>query len=193
MYKTMITDCVRLFFATILALFSAAANSDLLGVNAGVTPYACVDGRARVLLAFDPAWGRRGWAPFGGGPKDSNEPVYETAKREFHEESNCAFAFLDLTDVPYSHSRGFYNYVAEVPYHTIEHIAARRTCQNVERSNWVWVDYERLIAALQKPDKVSSLVTLEPKRTIHLWSKSAKQLRLALQKGILPLENPCGN
>ena len=190
----MITDNVRSFFAIIFTLFPVAVNSEPLGVNAGVTPYACVDGQARVLLAFDSAWGRRGWAPFGGGPKNSKEPVYETAAREFHEESNCAFAKPDLANLPYSHSLGFYSYVTEVPYRSVDVISSQRACRHVERSKWVWVDYALFIEALRKPGKVSALTTLEASRpTIHLWSKSAKQLRLALQQGILPDSNPCAD
>jgi len=63
---------------------------------AGVVPYALVDGSAKLLLGKQTEEGRRAgfWQGFGGG-RDPGETLFETALREFAEESRQS-----LTDVP---------------------------------------------------------------------------------------------
>ena len=171
------------------------AQLPLTNVNAGVLPYACVDGNARYLLAFDPNPDRLGWANFGGGPAEG-ELAKETALREFNEETNCVFDINDIDLDSLSGPSGFfgyYTYLAEVPYTDPKTISAPRTCAHVERTDWVWVNHDDLIAALTGFDPVARMDSIEPARSIHLWDGSAGSLRKALGDDVISKADPCVN
>ena len=181
----------------ILALFvggCVSADDDSQGAPAGVIPYACVDGAALVLLAFDEEPGRRGWGHFGG-THEPGESVAETAAREFREESNCAFAGPSAEDlallVP-SSSGGFVSFFAELRYQSISKISQDRpACPDVERSRWVWVRHADLVRALAT-DPPTKIDTVEGDvESIHLWPRAAGALQRAVEDGVLPDADPC--
>jgi 8-oxo-dGTP pyrophosphatase MutT (NUDIX family) len=164
------------------------ANSTLLYASpAGVIPYACLDGEAHVLLAFDPQSSRLGYGAFGGGSR-GDETVAETAAREMREETRCAFdrptAEALEASTP-SHSAGFYSYVAQVPYIPREDIPKSPCEARVERYDWQWVLLADLLPALDgEVDRPE--VPLSPMhQTINLWQGAAESLRQAKRDGIL--------
>ena len=166
------------------------------GAPAGVLPYACQAEGAQELLAFDPALDRRGWGHFGGGAQ-GEETLAQTAARELHEETNCAFTgptALDLRGRSPSRWGAFHTFFAPVVYRSPERIAEPRdACRDVERSQWVWVDHAELVAALDGDgDGAVEMPTRtgEPER-IALWAGAAASLRKALADGVLPKDDPC--
>lgn len=172
----------------------SAGASTLTDVNAGVAPYACTDGGARYLLAFDPHPRRLGYGAFGGGPK-KGELVSETALRELREETNCVYSQDTLQTLSLkgpSKSGRFYSFVAEVPYVTPEQIKESRTCRDVERFNWLWVSHDALIKGLQSEVSDPRIEAVsKPGHTVRIWSGAAKSLRSVLNDGHLTLNDPC--
>jgi len=189
---------VALCLAVVLVLSGcgcASPSDDPQGTPSGVIPYACVDGAALVLLAFDSEPKRRGWGQFGGTPKHG-ESIPETAAREFHEEANCAFAGPgpeELALLAPSESRGFFSFFAEVPYRSPAEIAADRpACPDVERSRWVWVRHADLVHALAAEGATRLIPTaVGDTEAVHLWSGAAASLRRAREEGVLPDADPC--
>lgn len=197
--------CAFALVAALLACAPGAHGPDriergdaLRGVPAGVVPYACVDGAARVLLAFDPEPERAGWGHFGGTPKPG-ETAADTAARELHEETNCAFpgpAAAELAALPASRSGAFYSFCVELPYRPPAEIARPRAdCPDVERSRWVWVRHADLLAALAGDAARPTVETVAPggtaPGTIDLWPGATASLRRALADGVLPRADPC--
>lgn len=161
---------------------------------AGIAAFACTDGTALHLLAFDPVPGREAWAHLGGRA-EAGESTAQTAVREFREESNCAFGDR-VPDVGTltgpSVAGGFSTYVARVPFIAAATIARARDCAHVERARWVWVAHERLIAALRSPAAGPVVeVAQGPVGSVHLWPVSARALRKALDERVLPADDPC--
>lgn len=169
----------------------------LRGVPAGVVPYACVEGAALVLLAYDPEPDRAGWGHFGGSSK-WRETAAETAARELREETNCAFPgprAADLSGLPASGSGGFWTFCAELPWRDPAQIARPRPgCPDVERSRWVWVRHADLVAALDGPSTRPEVAVAsggELPQTIALWPGAAGSLRRSVEHGVLAREDPC--
>ena len=161
---------------------------------AGVAAFACKNGAALHLLAFDPVPGREAWAHLGGRA-EAGESTAQTAVREFREESNCAFG----DSIPEagalvgpSVAGGFSTYVMRVPFIASASIAQSRDCAHVERAHWVWVAHDKLLAALHSADDSPVVEVAEgPRRTVHLWPVSARALRKAIDDQVLPTGNPC--
>ena len=179
----------------LLALGCEPSGDNQRGVPAGVIPYACVDAEALVLLAFDAEPERRGWGHFGGTAR-WGESVAQTAARELHEETNCAFSepsAEQLEGLPSSRSGPFVSFFAEVPYQPISQISQDRpTCPSVERSRWVWVRRVDLIRALVGGGQETQIDTVEGDvDAIHLWPGAASSLRRAVEDGVLPRADPC--
>jgi 8-oxo-dGTP pyrophosphatase MutT (NUDIX family) len=165
-------------------LISSAAVAEPKG-NAGVIPYSCQGGQALVLLAYDPYYKRRGWGAFGGSNK-LGETIDETASREFYEETNCAFDKLKLRDKPYSQSKNYYTFFAQVDYQAAFTISARQSsCNNVERHSWLWVQHRDLLIALDSNEDINVANDDEHGDTIHLWSGARRSLQQALNDGVL--------
>ena len=73
-------------------------NTKLDGIakckSAGIIPYTFLDGKLLFLLQKQITRGKTknyGWNDFGGKKNNLNESLYETACREFSEETNCLF------------------------------------------------------------------------------------------------------
>lgn len=181
-----------IFIASLLPLYATAGS--LINVNAGVTPYACTEGGAQYLLAYDSHPKRKGWGAFGGGPK-AGESARQTALRELHEETNCIFTMETLQALELkgpSQSGRFYSYVAEVPFYSSDEIAAPRTCRDVERSQWLWVPHDALLNSLNRDEAIPRVsMPGDAEQEIPLWTGAAKSLRHALQDGFLTLSDPC--
>lgn len=179
--------------AALIAAMLATGLATAAG-PAGVAAFACRDGAALHLLAFDPVPGREGWAHLGGRA-EAGESAAETAVREFREESNCAFgapASLATTLAGPSVVNGFSTYVMQVPFIVPEVIAQDRGCAHVERAHWVWVAHGKLMEALHSPDASPVVDVAEgPLRTVHLWPVSARALRQAINDQVLPTKDPC--
>lgn len=70
--------------------------------SSGIIPYTFLDGKLLFLLQKQITRGKTrnyGWNDFGGKKNNSNESLYETACREFSEETNCLF-YLKSNDNP---------------------------------------------------------------------------------------------
>ena len=165
-----------------------------LAAPAGVAAYACVNGSATYLLAFDPAPGRQAWGHLGGRA-EPGETGAQTALREFHEESNCAFALppdatTRLVGPSVAPGSGFQTFVLQVPFVPADTIAAPRRCAAVERSQWVWVDHAVLHAALNGSAPDLAVKNGQPS-TVHLWEPARASLRQARDEGVLPTADPC--
>ena len=177
----------HLTFLLALIICTSAAASGLRGVNSGIIPYACQSNGAHFLLAYDPVARRRGWGAFGGTP-EGNELASDTAKREFREETNCVYSqgIIDKIELEGpSNSRGFYSFLAEVPYVETTEIEKSQQCDNVERSLWIWVPHDALIAALHTEDKKPAVsIKGPPEKEFYLWSGAAESLRKARSDGL---------
>lgn len=180
--------------ATALVATMLASSFTNAAGPAGIAAFACRDGTALHLLAFDPVPGREGWAHLGGRA-EAGESTAQTAVREFREESNCAFgdAIPEVGALAGpSVAGGFSTYVARVPFVAAATIARARDCAHVERARWVWVAHERLIAALHSPGAGPSVEVAEgPVSSVHLWPVSARALRKAVDERVLPADDPC--
>ncbi|CAH0991029.1 hypothetical protein SIN8267_01130 [Sinobacterium norvegicum] len=179
-----------LFFFLILFSTSASAGNMPKG-NAGVIPYACQNGQALVLLAYDPYYKRKGWGAFGGGNK-FGETIDETASREFNEETNCAFEKLHLSSQPYSVSANYYTFLAPVSYQPVFAISANQgDCSNVERHSWLWLQHSDLVHALDNNTDIHVANNLGYDASIHLWSGARRSLTQALKDGVLQRQLDC--
>ena len=163
-------------------------------VNAGVVAYACSAGGAEYLLAYDAHRARQAWAAFGGRPQQQ-ETASQTALREFRQETNCVFSAEQLAAYALkgpSISDGFHTFVLEVPYVETTVIEQPRACVDVERSDWIWVPHDALIAALDS-DLVSPMIAIQsrPPVVIPLWSNAVQSMRQARSDGYLHNADPC--
>ena len=183
-----------LVLLTCLVTGASRGQESLENVNAGILPFACQNDEAIYLLAYDPNPKRLGWGNFGGGP-NQGERAYQTALREFHEETNCAYNIeainADTLRGP-SEFFGYYTFLLNVPYVEPAEISRPRTCESVERSRWVWVPHQQFTSALAgfDPRAEMRVVSGEPDR-IHLWDGSAASLRKALVDGVIQSQDPC--
>ncbi len=172
-----------------------AAAAAQAGPPAGIAAYACREGSALHLLAFDPAPGRQAWGHLGGQAEAGETPA-RTALREFHEESNCAFGDLsgvqaDLVGPSVAPGRsGFHTYGLRLPFVPAAQIAQPRRCADVERNQWVWVDHDELQQALDSPQVVLKTADGEPSQVV-LWNAARLALLQARRDGVLPVRDPC--
>jgi 8-oxo-dGTP pyrophosphatase MutT (NUDIX family) len=194
-----------LYMTRLLALIAPAvllaACSSPVGPPAGLIAYSCVAGEALHLMAFDPHPARRAWATLGGGAQNGETPV-QTAIREFTEESNCAYTQADLDPARFrgpSVSPGvpFHTYSVQVPFKTVEQIAEKRQCVDIERSQWVWLRHRDLMQALNRtagsPEDSIIVPSMQGEpRQVPLWGRGVESLRKALQDGVLPETLDCG-
>ncbi|MGI9319413.1 MAG: NUDIX hydrolase, partial [bacterium] len=130
----------RADLTVILLVLSIVFYGSAFASPAGVIPYACLSGDPYVLLAFDPLSDRVGYAAFGGGPQ-GHETIAETAAREFHEETRCAFdtpTAEQLEKSLPSEVEGFYSYVAKVPFISHLEIPEHPCDARIERYDWQW-------------------------------------------------------
>ena len=165
----------------------------VLAAPAGVIPYSCITGEPYVLLAFDPAPGRRGYGAFGGS-KRFGETVAETAAREFREETRCVFEKPDANDLAAttpSLSHGYYSFVAEVPYVSPMEIVDHPCEARMERFDWQWIRLSDLMVALDKPEARPKVLVSLIHEYVKLWDKSAESLRDARKDGLLNPEKLC--
>ena len=177
-----------------IASWASGAFSTTTAAPAGVAAVACVQGRAAYLLAFDPAPGRRAWGHLGGRA-ERGETGTQTALREFHEESNCAFALPPdaasrLKGPSVAAGSGFQTFVLQVPFLPASILAAPRQCEAVERNQWVWVDHAVLHAALESGAPELAVLDGTPPR-VHLWPPARASLDQARREGVLPTTDPC--
>lgn len=173
----------KICFGAAVSVLAVAAMAS----PAGVIPYACVDGSALVLMAYDPAPGRLGYGAFGGG-KENNESIAETAAREFHEETRCTFsgpAATDLELLPNSNSDGFYSWVAEVPYISALFIGQHACDAAVERAGWQWFELDELLTALKTESDRPVLYAQGGVLKVEIWDKAAQSLRQAVLDDLL--------
>lgn len=165
-----------------------------LGPPAGVLGFACKDQIAHYLLAFDPAPRRRAWGHLGGQAEAGESPT-QTALREFHEESNCAFRSAGITldqlqGPSIWPSNRFHTYLLRLPFTPAVEIQAPRSCANVERSDWVWIRHDALHRSL-KVDGLRVKVASGTPRDISLWSPARRSLLQAVDDGVFPVADPC--
>lgn len=182
------------YLVTMLILSGMAFAETPTGVSSGLIAYSCMSDGAKYLLAYDPEDDRRAWGAFGGGAQ-GNETSRQTAIREFHEETNCAYSRATLeTSRLHGPSvyEGFYSYVIEVPYVDPAVIEITRQCQDVERSFWVWVPHSALITALnsQHPEPYVKIKS-KPMKKFYLWDGAAESLRAAKNNGFISNNDPC--
>lgn len=178
-----------LFFGFFWA--ASHATDELLNVNAGVTPYSCENGGAQYLLAYDSHPKRQGWGGFGGRP-NLGETSKMTALREFYEETNCVYSIDLLNELDLkgpSLSKRFYTYIAEVPFIPSHMIEQERTCKDVERSMWVWVRHDHLMALIRP--NLQPVAAQTPQIDIHLWKGAKASLDQALADQVMPTNDPC--
>ncbi len=173
---------------------TAAVFMEAVAAPAGVAAYACVQGSAVYLLAFDPAPRRQAWGHLGGRA-EPGETGAQTALREFQEESNCAFELpVDVVTHMIGPStfpgNAFQTFVLQVPFVDASTIAQARQCKDVERNQWVWVQHEVLQAALDLSTTDLPVSDGTPP-TVHLWRPSQDALRKARDDGVLPTRDPC--
>ncbi|WP_028294654.1 NUDIX hydrolase [Oceanobacter kriegii] len=161
---------------------------------AGVVGYACHDHRALVLLAYDGAKNRKGWAAFGGhGEKD--ERIADTAAREFREETRCAFEAPladQLQGQPRSVIGPFYSYVWQVPFVDAEQIEKSRCGTPGERNQFIWVSAADLAHAVRITGQIKAVQAAKdknPDRNYPLWFAGRIALQQAMQDGLLPVDD----
>lgn len=174
-------------FVILPALVVSASTAAL--PPAGVIPYACQNGEALVLLAYDNGKDRNGWAAFGGQP-NQGETIAETAAREFHEETACVFPVptaKDLETLETSAIGTFHTYVYEVPFVDSAKIEASRCGTPGERKDWVWFKLTDLIEALDNRANVKDRFT--PEKTYPLWFVGRVSLQEAVDDGLLPQDD----
>ncbi|MBL8278161.1 MAG: NUDIX hydrolase [Pelomonas sp.] len=182
-------------FLTSLACATASAKPP-----AGILAHACDTpaGTAVYLLAFDPQHGRDGWGHLGG-KADSGESADQTALREFHEESNCAYSLeiLQRRRLVKFHqsSNGFISFSLEVPFISARDIEARNRaiCPHVERERWVWVRHADIVRGVAPNSGTRTrLPTYDGSvDTIHLWHESASAMAGLLWTSGKPVPDPC--
>ena len=156
---------------------------------AGVIPYTCFNGGVYILLAYDGEDDRKGWGAFGGTAL-KGEKIYQTASREFHEETGCVFpvpSANQLKDKKNSNSDGFYTYVAEVPYVPPAVIEISDCGTKDKRKDWVWVSLPSLIQAIEQNTDVQDIHREQQKYPI--WGAAKKSIQKALQDGLVPTNN----
>lgn len=160
---------------------------------AGVIPYACHDNRVLILLAYDLAPGREGYAAFGGGAKPG-ETVAETAAREFYEETHCAFDQPDsnaLSLLTPSNSNGFYSYVTKIKYLEPLSIELKPCDADLERAGWQWFELNQLRRALTTNSLRPAVSVFQSDQVVRLWDLGAQSLRQAEQDGLLSADVLC--
>lgn len=151
-------------------LAQGSAPPHKVSCNAGVIPYRCEAREARYLLAhFD----GRGYAQ-PGGTAEPGELSHETALREFHEETNCAYRSIVIAREEPSVFRGgteeeFHSYFARVDPLELDAIHGGRCASLNDESNaWKWVRHSDLIAELQGDTS-----------TLDLWEEARGSLQQA--------------
>ncbi len=172
-------------------LFALAGNT--FASPAGVIPYACVSGDPYVLVAFDPVSDRAGYAAFGGGRK-GQETIAETAAREFHEETRCAFDTPTAEELERSipsYYDGFYSYVAEVPFISHLEIPEHPCDARIERFDWQWIRLSDLTMALDSDEARPQVLVSLMHKYITLWEAGAASLRAAIKDGLLNEDRVC--
>lgn len=174
------------YFLAALACSIVSPGAALAG-PAGVIPYACIEDVPYVLLAFDPVATRVGYAAFGGA-SEGDETLAETAAREFHEETRCAFdrpTAEHLERLTPSESHGYVSFVAEIPF--ISHLAIPESpCDaRIERTDWQWVKLNDLEAGLATDAARPEVLVSLTQKTITLWGKAAESLRQAQSDELL--------
>jgi 8-oxo-dGTP pyrophosphatase MutT (NUDIX family) len=177
------------FIAMLIVSAHAMANP------AGVIPYACVNGQTLILLAYDPAPGRSGYAAFGG-TQEAAESIAETAAREFQEETRCAFDHPDSTDLEFlshSNSEGYYTYVAEVEYKPALQIEQHSCDARIERAGWQWFELEKLLEALRSDFARPKLFAMGDVLQVTLWNRAADSMRQAMNDNLLVANRLCQN
>jgi len=182
-------DLVMVFIVMLTLSAQTMANP------AGVIPYACVNGQTLILLAYDPAPGRSGYAAFGGG-QEAGESIAETAAREFREETRCAFDHPDSTDLEalsHSNSEGYYTYVAEVEFMSALQIEQHSCHARLERAGWQWFSLERLLEALQSGLARPKLFAIGDVLQVTLWNRAADSMRQAVDDKVLLAGGMCPN
>ena len=174
-------------FVQLAGLLILGVSQAVFASPAGVIPYACVGKDILVLMAFDPASGRLGYGAFGGS-REGAESIAETAAREFHEETRCAFdgpAAEHLETLSFSNSNGFYSYVAEVPYKPALDIEMHACDAQLERAGWQWFSLDDLVDSLNSGDERPAIKVFASDLEITLWDKAAESLRKAMQDQLL--------
>lgn len=172
-------------------LFALSANAS--ASPAGVIPYACVSGDPYVLLAFDPVKDRVGYAAFGGG-RVGQETIAETAAREFHEETRCVFdtpTAEELERLTPSEHKGFYSFVAEVPFISILEIPEHPCDARIERYDWQWVRLSDLNTGLNSDGARPQVLVSLMHKTVTLWEGAAASIRKAINDGLLDPNKVC--
>lgn len=174
-------------------LLSACVGNSL--PPAGLMAYACHQGQAVHLLAFDPHPARRAWAHLGGGAKPGETPS-QTALREFFEESNCAYPLDELRNTALlgpSIAQGtpFHSYSTQLTFKPSAEVAQSRPCGSVERNQWVWVAHAELVNAVMIDPPLPVPVIDGPVARVELWPRGASTVRKALADGALPKDIAC--
>lgn len=163
----------------------------LYAVNAGVIPYAKHKGHILLLLGEDQH--RKGvWTDFGGTSNMLEKP-WQTAAREFLEESLSFFKKWDITKqtpVITNISHTYYAYCVSVLYAAPE-VIKNHTAQakHPEKIDFVWVLLDEVIKELQnQPYKTHVMITVRqgtsrtPKgEKIKLYHKFVETLRHGLK------------
>ena len=193
--KNLVTTTIMLQISvkSLCLVILVTLSSTSLASPAGIIPYACILGKAYVLLAYDSGHKRNGYGGFGGKPSDI-ESIAETAAREFSEETRCAFSAINaktLTNHIPSQSNGYFTYVIEVPYRTAREISDNPCTAPIERSDYQWIELIDLTNVLQNKTSNIEISSVIDGKKINLWDKSAQSLQQAFEDGLLDSKKLC--
>lgn len=165
---------------------------------AGMVLYFKSGGEVFFLLA-EHARGDRGWAGFGGGPREG-QTTAETAANKGEEESRGYFKHAELLqgikDQEPVMDGDFASYFAEVPFvpalAVMHHPVPDSTDAYLERSTFAWIPYSSISPYLNQEIDHKRTYEIDPvylpseSRTNWYWSVWLGNLRKAVVTGMLP-------
>ena len=153
------------------------------------------------LLLAEHAGSQRGWAGFGGGPREG-ETVAETAAHKTEEESRGYFKRGDLLDKIKGQEPlmdgDFASYFAEVDFVPVQRVmnnpVPKKNDAYLERSTFAWIPYSAVEGYLQEDIDRKKKYTIDPaylpagSQTQWFWPLWLGNMRKAVVAQALPWE-----